>query len=213
MKLKHMSLLFATAGTFFLYFLSILAEPAIVELYEIPDFEGKKVITEGVVIEYFTTRYASQIITIKNNNSTALVYLEGTCDVEYGDRIQAIGEVQRYREDWRIVVDNKKNLKIIEKWNNVSFPIWQLAQAPEKYLGLNVNVTGYIEAISSSHFYIVDFEHKHSLIVFYKRHQNLTLHAGKSVCVSGKFLFDETNFRYKIELFDENHGVFLDKEG
>jgi len=213
MNLKKLSIFFATSGTLFLYFLSLLSEPVVVELSDLPDYEGKKVTTTGIVTDYFTTKFASQMITIKDYNFTAVVYLEGTCDVEYGDKIQIVGEVQRYMDDWEVIVDNKKNLKIVEKWDNVSFPIWQLAQNPGRYLGLNVNVTGYVESIFDSYFYIVDIENKHSLIVFYEDYMGLSLHPGKKVCISAKFLFDEKNLRYKLELCDERHGVFLETKG
>lgn len=209
MNLKKMSIIFATSGTLFLYFLSILSEPVMVDIADLPKYEGKKVTTEGIVSEYFTTKYASQMITIRGNNSTAVVYLEGTCDVEYGDKIQATGEVQKYMDDWEVIVENK-NLKIVEKWNNISFPIWQLAQNPARYLGLNVNVSGYIESIFDSYFYIIDIENKHSLVVFYKDYMGISLYPGKKVCISAKFLFDEKNLRYKLELCDENHGIFLE---
>ena len=213
MNLKKISIIFATSGTIFLYFLSLLSEPVLINLEELPNYEGKKVTTEGIVSDYFTTQYASQMITIRGNNSTAIVFLEGTCDVEYGDKIQVTGEVQKYMDDWEVIVDNKKNLKIVEKWDNISFPIWQLAQNPSKYLGLNVNVTGYVESIFDSYFYIVDIENKHSLVVFYDSYLGLSLYPGKKVCISAKFLFDEKNLRYKLELCDENHGVFLEMNG
>jgi len=213
MNLKRISILFATLGTLFLYFLSILSEPVIVNIEDLPKYEGKKVTTKGIVSDYFTTKYASQMITIRGNNFTAVVFLEGTCDVEYGDEIQITGEVQKYMGDWEIIVDNKKNLKIVEKWDNISFPIWQLAQKPSRYLGLNVNVTGYIESIFDSYFYIVDIENEHSLVVFYGSYSGVSLYPGKKVCVSAKFLFDEKNLRYKLEICDENHGVFLEMNG
>ncbi len=213
MKLKKISLLFAVLGTFFLYFLSTLSSPIVVELNELPGYDSKKVTTEGVVLDYFTTKHGSQMITIKQNNFSAVVFLEGICDVEYGDRIQVTGEVQKYMDDWEIVVDNKKNLEIIEKWNNFSSPIWQLAQNPEKYLGLNINVTGYIESIFDDYFYIVDIENKHSLVVFYSNYLNLSLHPGKKACIFAKFLYDEKNLRYKLELCDEKHEIFLDTGG
>jgi len=213
MKLKHFSLVFAVLGTLLLYFLSILAEPAVIELGELPDYEGKKIITEGFVSDYFTTKYASQMITIKNDNFTAIVFLEGISDVEYGDKISVAGEVQKYMGDWEIVVDNEKNLNIVEKWNNLSFPIWQLAQNPGRYLGLNVNVTGYVESVFDSYFYIVDIENKYSLVVFYDSFSGLSLQSGKKAFVLGKFLFDEKNLRYKLELCEEEHGIFLEMTG
>ena len=40
-----------------------------------------------------------------------------------------------------------KDIKILEKWKNTPFPVWQLAQQPTKYLGLNVNVSGRVDAV------------------------------------------------------------------
>jgi len=66
----------------------------------------------------------------------------------------------------------------------------QLADNPLEYLGLNVNVTGHIESISNVYFYLVDVEEKYSLIVFYNNFENITIHPGQKVNISGKFTFD-----------------------
>jgi len=210
MKLKNISMIFAVTGTALLYFLSLLSKPAIIDINELPDYEGKKITTQGVVKEYYTTKYASQMITIFNNNSSAVVYIEGTTDVEFGDTIRVTGQVQKYREDWEVIVEDKKYFKIVEKWDNITFPIWQLAQNPGRYLGLNVRVTGYVDSVFDSYFYLSDLENKYSLIVFYDAFYGSSVYPGKKVIVSAKFLFDDKNLRYKLELCDESHGIFLD---
>ena len=207
MKLKYFSLVFSIIGILLLYFLSKLTQPPLVGINELPDFDGKQVIVKGIVKDYSSSRFGSQNIIIEDNNFSATIYLEGKIDVEYGDQIQAIGDVEKYKDGWEIIVNNKQFVKIIRKWDNISFPIWQLAKNPQRYLGVNVKINGFVESISNTNFYIVDIENKHSIIVFYSSSKNITIYPGQRVNVSGKFTFDEKNFRYQLELFDEKHGI------
>jgi len=187
MKLKHFSLIFSIAGILVLYFLLKLSQPAVISIYEIPKYEGKQVSIQGIVIEHHLTKYSSQIIKIENNNSTTTVFIEGKVDVEFGDKIQVTGEAQKYEGDWEIVVNSINNVKIIEKWGNRSFPLWQIAENPTKYLGINISVSGYIDYISNSYFFLADFERKHSLLVFYELGKNVTLYPGKKLVHLGDF--------------------------
>ena len=213
MKLKYFSLLFSVVGILILYFLSRLSLPPLIEINRMPDYVGKQVTIEGLVADYRTTRHGSQIITIKSNNDSATVFVEGTINLEYGDKIQATGEVQKYEDGWELVINDRNFVKVLEKWHNKSFPLWQLAENPTKYLNLNVNVTGYIESLSNAYFYLVDIENKYSLIVFYKLPKSVTIFPGQKVSASGKFSFDEENFRYQLEIYDEKHNIaLLDQE-
>ena len=207
MKLKHFSLSFSIIGILILYFISTLSQPANIRLEELPKYDGKKISTKGIVTDYYTTKFGSQVITIKDENYSTAVFVEGSVDLEFGDKIQVTGEVQKYDRGWEIVVNDYRLVKIIQKWQNLSFPIWQLAQNPNKYLGLNVNVTGYIESISNDYFYLVDLEEKHSIIVFYNLTKSSSLYPGQKASISAKFSFDSKNFRYKLILYEENHGI------
>jgi hypothetical protein len=208
MKLKQLSLIFAITGTLLLYFLSLLSKPVVIDLIEIPNYEGKKIITQGIVKEYFTTKYASQMITIKDENFSAIVYVEGTTDVEYGDKISVTGEIQKYKEDWEIMVSDKKNLQILEKWENISLPVRALSRQPLRYIDLNVNVTGVIDVIYNSFFNLVDLEANTVVPVYFDYYQGANISSGKKVVIFAKFLFDEQQLRYKLVLCDEKHGVF-----
>ena len=145
MKLKYLSLLFSVVGILILYFLSELSQPPVIEIHKMPDYEGKQVIVDGIVKDHRVTKYGSQIITIENNNDTTTLFVEGITDVEYGDKIRVTGVAQKYKGGWELVINDKELLKILEKWCNISFPLWQLAENPTRYLNLNVNVTGYVE--------------------------------------------------------------------
>jgi hypothetical protein len=212
MKLKQLSIIFSVVGILILYLIPKISEPSIIWISEIPNYEGKQVSVIGVVSKIYLTKYGSQMITIKDNNATTTVFVEGQIDVEYGDKIQVTGQVQKYNDAFEIVVNDNSFVKTLEKWHNISLPLWQLAQNPTKYLGLNVNVTGYIESISNSHFYLTDTEGNYSLIVSYLLAKNITISPGQKISASGKFFFDEKAFRYKLEICDEKHGItFLNK--
>jgi uncharacterized protein YdeI (BOF family) len=209
MKMKHFTLMFSIIGILFLFFVSRMYQPPLIAINQMPNYQDKQVIIEGTVIEYHLTKYSSQIITIENNNATTTVFVEGMADIEFGDKIQVTGDVQKYKEGWEIVVNNVNQVKILEKWSNISIPLWQLADNPLKYINLNIQVNGYIDSISNSYFYLTDLEKNHFLPVFYELEKNVTISPGQKICIQGKFSFDKENLRYKIEIIEEIHGITL----
>ncbi|KYK27672.1 hypothetical protein AYK20_08060 [Thermoplasmatales archaeon SG8-52-1] len=212
MKLKYFSIFFSILGILILYIISKLSQIPLIELSEMPDYEGRQVILEGVVSEYRFSRQGNQFINIKKGNDTAIIFNEGETEIEQGDTIQAIGEVQKYGSDWELIVSNNNNIKILKKWHNGSVSLWQLAENPLKYLNLNVNVTGYIESISNTYFYIVDLEKNYCLVVFYKLTKNISILPGQKVNVLGKLSFDKEKFRYQLELYEEQHDIIYIKQ-
>ena len=212
MKLKYFSIFFSVLGILILYIISKLSQIPLIELSEMPDYEGKQVILEGVVSEYRFSKQGNQLIHIKKGNDTAIIFNEVETEIEQGDTIQAIGEVQKYGSDWELIVGNNNYVKILKKWHRDSVSLWQLAENPLKYLTLNVNVTGYIESISNTYFYIVDLEKNYSLVVFYKLSKNISIHPGQKVNVLGKLSFDKEKFRYQIELYEEQHDIIYIKQ-
>ena len=208
MKLKHFSLIFSVIGIACLYFLSTLSQPVVIELKDVSKYEDKNVIVEGIVTEYYLTSFGSQIITIENDNASTTVFVEGETEVEYGDKIQVTGQVQKYKGDWEIVVDNVDFVKIIQKWQNISVPLWQLSASPEKYEGLNVNVTGYIDTTYDTYFYLTDHEGNYSIIVFCNP-SKYNVHSGQKISVAAKFTFNPEEFRYRLDVLDETQSIFL----
>ena len=139
MKLKYFSIFFSIVGILILYILSKLSQIPLIELSEMPDYEGRQVILEGVVDEYRFSKQGNQIIQIKKGNDSAIIFIEGETDIQQGDTIQAIGEVQKYGSDWELIVSNNNYVKILKKWQNSSVPLWQLAENPLKYLTSHPN--------------------------------------------------------------------------
>jgi RecG-like helicase len=207
MKLKYLSLIVSVIGVVLLYFLSTLSQPIFVEINEISNYDGKKITTQGFVKEHHKTSYGNQLITIQNNNSSAIAFLEQTISIEVGDLIRVTGEVQKYKEEWEIIVDDIKNVNILKKWKNLSFPIWQLSENPTNYQNLNVNVTGFIDIVYDSYFYLTDLNDKHTLTVFFKKSKNLSLFPGQQVYVNALFYFEPKNLQYCLKLYNENHTI------
>lgn len=217
MELKYFVIILSITSIILLYFLSTLSQPERIELYEIPKYEGKQVIVEGIVTEHRTTTYGGQIIEIKNldseNISKTTVFVEGETPVEYGDKIQATGKVQKYKGDWEIVVNNERFIKILQKWNNISFPLWQLARNPNKYIDINVNVTGFIDRDYNSYFYLVDSQEEYSIVVYYDSSRFYNFSQGDEVAVGGKFVYDEETLRFIINTNEETHHIYsIDEE-
>jgi len=126
MNLKKHSLIFSITWILFLYVLSKLAQLPIIELHELPDYEGKEVTIKGIVTEQHQTRYGGQVISIEDQNSSAIIFVETKTDVGYGDRIQVTGEVQKYRDEWSVVVNDNRYVKILKNGIISLFPYGNL---------------------------------------------------------------------------------------
>jgi len=210
-QLKYFVVMLSVVCISLLYFLSTLSQPIIIELHEVPDYEGKQVIVEGTVTEHHTTTFGGHIINIKDmdnqSNFEIIVFVEEKTTVEHGDKIKATGKVQKYNDKWEVVVNDARFVEILQKWSNITFPLWQLAENPSKYIGININVTGIIERDYNSYFYLIDSEEKHSIVVSYdsSNFQNFT--QGDSVYVRGQFTYDEETLRFTINVEGENHYI------
>ena len=207
MNLKHFSIFFSISGITILYVISIFCRPVSIEISEISHYEGKEIITKGYVKEIVETKFKSQIITIQNNNSSVIIFSEEKTDFEYGDYIKVSGQVQKFEDSYEIMVENKKNIILLKKWDNITIPLWQLSLNPEKYDGLNVKVKGVVDNIFNSYFHLKDDIKSNTIIVSYLGGNKLYLKSGSEVIVKGIFNFDKENFRYMINLFSENHGI------
>lgn len=211
MKFKYLIILIAIASLVALYFLSLVSHPVLISLSALPTYNGQQVIVQGVVTEYRTTTYGSQIITIRdmeNSTNSVALYIEGEVSVEYGDTVQAIGEVQQYKEQWEISVNNPQFVTILQKWNNQSFPLWQLAENPGKYLGTNVNVTGIVTQKYESSFSLTDSERKYSIDVSYDSSCPHQFSKDDSVAVAGRFLYETKTFQYVLKATESTHGIW-----
>lgn len=215
MKFKYIVIVMSLASILVLYFLSGFSQPVAVPLSTVPSHEGKQVIVSGMVTDYRTTTSGTQLITIRSiddNNSLLTLYIEGEISVEYGDVVQATGVVQQYNNDWEVVVDNVRFVTILRYWNDTSFPLWQLAQNPSKYLDTNVNVTGVVGSLSDSIFSLHDPEGTYTLQVYWSRSSS-TLSKGDLVAVNARFLYDAATLQYIMKITETTHGIIVLRHG
>jgi RecG-like helicase len=215
MELKYFVIILSFSSIIFLYFLSTLSQPTIIDICEIPSYEGKKVIVKGIVTEHRITTYGGQIIKIKNlnieNHTSTLIFVEEETSIEYGDKIQAMGVVQKYNNDWEIVVKSKKFITILKKWNSSTFPLWQLAENPNNYLDINVNITGFIDRIYDSYFYLIDAENLYTIAVYYDSTKFYNFSEGDRVYIGARFVYNPETLRFVLTAEEKTH--FIDVVG
>jgi len=210
MQLKYFMIVLSIFSVIFLYYLSLLSQPEAIQLDDIPNYEEKLVIVEGIVSKHTLTSYGGHIIEIRDkaeNYSQAILFVEEETEVEYGDTIKATGKVTQYKGDWEVVVSNKKDITILQKWQNISIPLWQLAQNPTHYVDMNINVSGFIERDYGSYFYLIDLQDEHTLAVYYDstRFNNIT--EGNEIRVGGQFIYNMETLRYIIQTNMPNHFI------
>jgi len=210
-QLKYFVVLLSVVCITLLYFLSTLSQPILIELNEVPEHEGKQVIVEGTVTEHHVTTFGGHIINIKDMDNQSsfevIVFVEEETIVEYGDKIKATGKVQKYNDEWEVVVNDARFVEIIQKWNNITFPLWQLAENPIKYVGININVTGMVERDYDYYFYLTDLEEEHSIIVNYDSSKFHNFTQGDNVYVQGQFVYNEETMRFAINVEEEKHRI------
>lgn len=211
MKFKYLIILIAIGSLVALYVLSLVSQPVLIPLSRLQIYNGQQVIVQGVVTDYKTTTYGSQLITIRetqNCTNLVMLYIEGEIPVEYGDTIQATGEVQQYKNQWEIVVSNQQFIVILQKWHDLSFPLWQLALHPENYLDTTVNVTGIATQLFDSSLTLTSMDGQYSIEVVYQSscpHQFLK---GDTVAVGARFLYDAATCRFLLKATEETHGIW-----
>jgi len=209
MEMKHISVLFSAIGIVLLFFLSLLAKPVYVDLSEINKYDGKEIITEGIVIDKYETKYRNTILslvkTLSDNNVVTTFVEEQIKNIEYGDRIRLQGEVRKYKGDFEIYVSEAKQIEIIEKWNNRTIPLRILAETPWRYQGINLKIVCKIEKIYHSYLVLKDVKENQKIILFCDLDKiNETLQEGDIVYANAKIKYNSADFNYFLEATNNN---------
>jgi hypothetical protein len=212
MKFNYVIILVSIISLLVLYTISLLSDPEFISFSALSSHSGQQVRVQGIVIEYRTTSYNTQLITLRDNeneSSTVLLYIDGSTPVECGDIIQAVGQVQRYNNQWEIMVSNPQFIHIVKKWGTSAFPLWQIAEHPQRYLDTNVNITGVIRQTQQAGFVLSDPLDIYHLDVVCDATAFASFSTGDPVAVSGGFLYDPTSFRFFLKLSSNDHRIVL----
>jgi len=200
---KYAYLAGAIACIMFLYFLSILSHPPEICLSDLEKYEGRRVIVEGMVV-YKEVKGKAEIITIRDGNISAEIFNSGLTEISYGDIIEVTGKAERYHGKMEIFADV---IKIKKKWDKDSIPLWELSENFDKYLGTNVNVTGYVDGVHSSYFYLTDAGREYRVKVFYSKNFSADIKNHEHVYVKAMLRYDEKNMRMYLEMEGSEHGI------
>lgn len=211
MKFKYLIILIAIGSLLVLYLLSLVSHPALVPLLEVPAHNGQHVMVQGVVTDYRTITYGSQLVTIRDiENSTHMItlYIEGNVPVDYGDFIQVDGEVHQYKGQWEIVINSPQSVILLQRKDNQSTPLWYLAEHPETYLDTSVTVTGLVTQKHTESCVLTDQTNTYTLHVSYDLRYPHQFTNGDTVTVTGRFLYEPTMLHYILKTTENTHGIW-----
>jgi len=207
MNIKHLSIISSIAGILILYTLSLYAQTPIIHLSDISEYEGQIIATNGTVTEYHSTSYGNQLITIKQGNNTAILFLESPIDIQRGDKLNATGRIQQYEDEWEIIIEEQELVTIEQSWENNTLTLQEIAENPINFLNQNLNVTAYVDIIYDEYFQLIDETYQYQCIVEKPYIKNLTLYTGQPINLNAYLTYDNTQMRYLFEFKNENHTI------
>jgi len=207
MNIKHLSIISSIAGILILYTLSLYAQTPIIPLSDISEYDGQIITTNGTVTEYHSTSYGNQLITIKQGNNTAILFLESPIDIQRGDKLNATGRIQQYEDEWEIIIEEQELVTIEQSWENNTLTLQEIAENPINFLNQNLNVTAYVDIIYDEYFQLIDETYQYQCIVEKPYIKNLTLYTGQPINLNAYLTYDNTQMRYLFEFKNENHTI------
>jgi len=192
MNIVYISSIFAAAGLLVLFIIGELTEPPEIELNEISEYEGEKVIVRGVVTEIYLTSGGNTVLLLSDGVNEIKVFAFGKRELFMGDRIAVRGIVQRYEDSYEILADH---ICVLEhKCTEVK--LWQLAENPLEYLNDCINLSCYIAKIDD--YKLVVKDGNYTLTVIYPLISTEKLDKGDRVRVTGRFLYNPEKFSFYI---------------
>ncbi|MEM0492626.1 MAG: hypothetical protein QXS02_01510 [Candidatus Thermoplasmatota archaeon] len=203
---KPLVLILSIVGVILLYILTIYTHPPLIQIKDIPLHEGKTITIQGTVIKHQTLKYSSSLITIldtDNTMNTTTIYSDKPLNVEYGDHIKATGIVQKYRENYEIVINKPEDVEIISREEDITIPIQQLSIYPQRYKDLTIKTKGVISSLSSDYLYLLSEDNKYTLIILYNPLLSYNISQGDLITAKGVFSYDAKNLRYILRVFDD----------
>ena len=121
--------------------------------------------------------------------------------------------IKLYNFDCFLAIENNDIghtvITILEKWQNISIPLWELARNPDRYVGTNINVSGFVGKIYGDYFYLVDSEDEYSIIVFYNPLLFQNFSQGDKVCITARVTYNEENLRYDLQADERIHNILI----
>ena len=192
---KYLTLFLSISGVLFLYALSLTQQPIILtNISSLEDYEGKEVTLTGTIIDYTTTSYGSQLITIQKNTTQLTVFSDLPLVCRQGDQLQATGTIQEYKNGWELILSNPKTATIISTWENKTTTIKSIADHPQDYLNIPINTTGIIDIKYDELIYIKDNTGNYTIPLL---PPNFPIpDPGTTIYLHATLTYDSTHLRY-----------------
>ncbi len=188
MRREGASVIFAISSLSILFILSNMVSPEKISLTELRNHEGDIVVVEGIVKDIHPTSGGNTVLILVDESGEGKVFAYGKREIFVGDRIEVIGRVQRYREEFEVIADRISKLES----KTVEVKIWQLAEDPEEFLNRYVNVAGKVREIKRD---FVEIEDDGYTIRATKPLIG-ELSEGDEIWVKGKLLYSPKELRY-----------------
>ncbi len=209
---KYLTLFISVIGVILLYTLSLFQQPIILSsVQSIGDYEGKEVTLEGIILEYQTTKYDNQLITLQCNSTQLTVFSEKPISIHIGDLLQATGKIEKYKDSWELILSNPKATRIIEKWQNRTIQIKDLASHPEDYLQVPINISGYVDLKYEDLIYLRDYSNNYTIPLIPSN--NSIPSTGTSIYVHAMLTYDPANLRYILTNCNNLHPTSKESRG
>ena len=192
MNRVYISGVFAAVGLLVLFALAGITKTPEIELNEISEYEGRKVIVKGVITEIRPTSGGNTLLLLSDGVHDVKVFAFGKRDLFVGDGIAVRGTVQKYQDSHEILADH---IYVLER-RCTEVKLWQLAENPFKYLNDHINLSCYITRIDG--YRLVVGEGNYTLTVIYPLISAEKLDKGDRVRVTGMFLYNPEKFSFYI---------------
>jgi hypothetical protein len=199
--------LFSVLGIALLSAISIVVEVPTVPLDELMRYEGTMVRTRGTLTDLSCTTTGNVLLKLAANHTELVVFLQppGTTEtlwnLSYGDELEVDGQVQLYRGAYELI-STQTAIRRVKQGPYPLLFVAQVATQPERYEGEKLRITGYLDDLYSTLFYIRDESGTYRLRVKLLTAEPALagLQEGDRVIAEGRFSYDALNMRYELQL-------------
>ncbi|PKK86536.1 MAG: hypothetical protein CVT48_00635 [Thermoplasmata archaeon HGW-Thermoplasmata-1] len=184
-----------------LYVLSLFSHPAYIGIGEVGDYEGRTVVVNGMLTGMVPLESGAGILSVRDTNDSSLritLFVQKMPGhLSYGDLLSATGKVERYENEWEIIVDSASDIIVTGNSGDNFTKLWQLSQDPARFSGIMVNVPAELYNPHSTYFYLKDGGFKLKVLCPADFAGNFT--SGESIAVAGIFSYDPDNLAYYLD--------------
>ncbi len=212
----------SVSGICLLYCIAGVVTPPYVALDTISNHENEVIRTKGLVTDLHILSGGGMLLTVMDNGTELPVYLSlspgsGGCDLKlrYGDEIELVGRVERYRGSYELVASGE-GVKIEhsdpDAGTDAVYFVTQVARYPDTYKGRRIRVVGYTCEVYRRIFYLCSDHgegegpgHRYRMKVRVEdegreRGALPEVEEGERIIADGVLVYNHENMQYELNL-------------